>query len=90
MSLLLTVGLMFAQAPAAATAPVPAMPQEKLICRYQADPDLGSHIARRKKVCLRASEWKAQEAIIDDSKRRMQEHALPTIRGPLPSLSSGN
>jgi hypothetical protein len=91
MSLLMAVGLIFAPAPAAATAvPTPPAPQDKLVCRYTDDPDLGSHIARRKKVCMLASEWKIQEALIDNSKRRMQERPLPTIQGAKPSLSGGN
>jgi hypothetical protein len=90
MSLLMAAGLIFAQAPAAATAPATPAPQDKLICRYTDDPDLGSHIARRKKVCMLASEWKMQEALIDNSKRRMQERPLPTIQGAKPSLSGGN
>ena len=88
MSALLAIGLIFAQAPAAVPAPPPA-PEEKLVCRYQDDPDLGSHIARRKKVCMRASEWKELEAINDQTKRRMRERTLPTIQGPLPTLSGG-
>ena len=89
MSALLAIGLIFAQAPATVPAPPPA-PEEKLVCRYQDDPDLGSHIARRKKVCMRASEWKDLEALNGQMKRRMQERALPTIQGQPPTLSGGN
>jgi ribosome biogenesis protein Tsr3 len=84
------VGLVLAPAPAAvAAAPeAAASAQEKIICRYQDVPDLGSHIARRKKICMRESDWKNLEATNDQMKRRLQERALPTIQGQKPSLGS--
>ena len=62
--------LILGSAPAVAP---PVAPEDKVICRYQDGPDLGSHIARRTRVCMRSSEWKAQEAIADNAKRRMEE-----------------
>jgi hypothetical protein len=78
MSMFVAIGLIFSPVPAAA-APA-AAPEEKIICRYQDDPDLGSHIAKRKRVCMRASDWKELEAINEQTQRRLQERGPGTRR----------
>jgi len=78
MRMLLAIGLIFAAAPAVAGTPQPQ--EDKLVCRYQDSPDLGSHISRAKKVCMRASEWKELEAINEQTQRRLQERGPGTRR----------
>lgn len=69
----------------ARTAPVV---EDKLICRYEEGPDTGSHISRRTRLCLHASEWRAQQAITENSLRRMEE--LRGMPKPVEGSLSGN
>jgi hypothetical protein len=87
MRLLLAIGLILASAPAVAAAPQPQ--EDKLVCRYQEGADLGSHISRAKKVCMRASEWKELEAINEQTQRRLQERGPGTRRTDQATMGPG-
>ena len=87
MSMFVAIGLILSPVPAAA-APA-AAPEEKIICRYQDDPDLGSHIAKRKRVCMRESDWKELEAINEQTQRRLQERGPGTRRTDQSSIGPG-
>lgn len=46
---------------------------DKIICKRNKTPHLGSHLRARKSTCMRESAWKALEVANDEAKRRISE-----------------
>ena len=55
-----------------ASTPPAALPaaadDDKIVCKLNKNPDLGSNIRKRKKTCMRASEWKQLEILTERAK----------------------
>jgi hypothetical protein len=47
--------------------------EDKIVCKRQPGADLGSHIARRTKVCMRASEWRDLQVMNDEAQRKIMD-----------------
>ena len=73
MKLILSIAAatLIAIVPAAAKAEEPV--EDKVICKRDRAPALGSNMRSRSKTCLRASEWKEIELLNERAKLRLQD-----------------
>ena len=72
MRALLAVGLVLTGFSTAALA-ADQKDEDKIVCKRQPGADLGSHIARRNKVCMRASEWRELQVMNDNAQRKIMD-----------------
>jgi hypothetical protein len=76
---------------ALASTPDAAGPQviadDPMVCKADKNADLGSNIRKRKKTCMRASEWKYLETMNEQAKRKVFNG--PSVNGAPPSAAVG-